>query len=466
MAVTLTFDATLARVRITATALAAADVALVERSTDQVRWTTVRGASAWPVTAGAFAKTLDDYEFAPGVVNYYRVRGVQTGPSTFVAAGAASSGANGPRTPGMPAGVVAGDTVFVLASTRNSGTGTVDTPANWQQVAASGNLALLGRVYDGVWVMPTITFTGGAVGEDTLAQSAAFRNVGLTPLVTPVTQLNASAQDIAFGAVTVPQDNCTLIVAGWKQDDYTSAATAGMTEIQELSSAAGNDASQIWNRLIQTTKANLAAGSIVITGGAAAISRSLVAVFGKQEYLNEQTANLTPAQTGVWLKSITQPYLNQQVTARPAPARSRGARGGTFDVVNRSDPVAVLDLGGSERFDLGLKTDTADDAEALDLLAASGDVLLLQVPAGSRLPSGYVQLVGDARRVPLGASETTHWVLPLRVVAAPDPDVTGSTSTWQAILNNFATWADVMANFATWKDVLDYVASPSDVIVP
>lgn len=44
----------------------------VERSTDQIRWTTVRGGKSVPVVAGAFK--VDDYEFTPGVLNYYRVR--------------------------------------------------------------------------------------------------------------------------------------------------------------------------------------------------------------------------------------------------------------------------------------------------------------------------------------------------------------------------------------------------------
>lgn len=43
----------------------------VERSTNQVTWVTVRGGASLP--SGAIA--LDDYEFAPDVLNYYRVTG-------------------------------------------------------------------------------------------------------------------------------------------------------------------------------------------------------------------------------------------------------------------------------------------------------------------------------------------------------------------------------------------------------
>lgn len=45
----------------------------VERSTNQVTWTTVRGGAALVPVSGAIA--LDDYEFAPDVTNYYRAVG-------------------------------------------------------------------------------------------------------------------------------------------------------------------------------------------------------------------------------------------------------------------------------------------------------------------------------------------------------------------------------------------------------
>lgn len=47
--------------------------AVVERSTDLVRWETVRGAAELSGVEGT-AYTIDDYEFSPDVVNNYRVR--------------------------------------------------------------------------------------------------------------------------------------------------------------------------------------------------------------------------------------------------------------------------------------------------------------------------------------------------------------------------------------------------------
>lgn len=68
---TLTYDDTNARVQIVGAALDAFSFVTVERSTDNMHWTTVRNAVAIELVAGAF--TLYDYEFIPGVTNYYRL---------------------------------------------------------------------------------------------------------------------------------------------------------------------------------------------------------------------------------------------------------------------------------------------------------------------------------------------------------------------------------------------------------
>lgn len=70
MSVTVTYDATLARARVAATDAFSASYITVQRSTNGVTWTTVRGAAALP----AGSASIDDYEFVPGVLNTYRAR--------------------------------------------------------------------------------------------------------------------------------------------------------------------------------------------------------------------------------------------------------------------------------------------------------------------------------------------------------------------------------------------------------
>lgn len=232
-----------------------------------------------------------------------QVTAVAASTITFGAAGTASTGSSGSRTPGLPAGAASGNLILIFASTRNSGTGTVDTPANWTRLGifpSSCNAQVFARIYDGVWSMPTVTFTGGAANEDTIAQSASLPGKWHSTsniLIGAASCLNASAQDITYPGVSRPNaDNCIAIYFGWKQDDYTSVATiASATEIQEASTAAGNDASQIWDYVIQTAAAAIPSGTFVVTGGAAAISRGALA-FLRCDY---QSATVTRSTNGV-----------------------------------------------------------------------------------------------------------------------------------------------------------------------
>lgn len=73
--IALAYDGQLSRVRVTGSALeAGSSTAKLERSTDGIRWTTVRGAGELAVTAGLELELpADDYEFVPDVANTYRL---------------------------------------------------------------------------------------------------------------------------------------------------------------------------------------------------------------------------------------------------------------------------------------------------------------------------------------------------------------------------------------------------------
>ena len=205
---------------------------------------------------------------------------IASATAALVAVGAAATANNASVSPALPAGTADGDTLLMLASIRSSGAGTVVAPLGWKALATSGNVALLGKIASSGEVAPTVTFTGGSAGDDTIAQIAGFRNLPLSVFASAA-QLNASAQNVAFPALTVPLNNGLVLVIGWKQDDSTGyAALAGMTELGEANPTAGNDASQAWDYVLQGAAANVAASSLVVTGGASAISRGLTVAIG------------------------------------------------------------------------------------------------------------------------------------------------------------------------------------------
>lgn len=183
------------------------------------------------------------------------------------------------------------------------------------------------------------------------------------------------------------------------------------------------------------------------------------------------SGSIIPVLGGVWLKSVARPFLNRQVTVADFSEVTRPNRGGVFEVVGRSYPVAVTDVRGSRRWSLQVRTDDPQEANDLDLLLAGGDILLVHVPQGggriSAVPGGYVT-VGDTRMVTPPTYDLRMRVLdlPLVEVAAPGPDVVGASVTVQTVLNAYATCQQVLDAHPTVLDLLELVGSPTDVIVP
>lgn len=199
---------------------------------------------------------------------------------TYVGAGTVAVGDNALLGPVLPAGWAAGDLLVVFASIRNSGTGTVNVPSGWTALVTSGNTCVLGRIAQSGDTLPLIAFSGGAAGDTTIAQCFAWR--GTDPDIANVVQasaaqLNGSAQNIAYPALTISQAGCAVVAFGWKQDDWTSVAQlTGMAEISDSPTLTGNDAGQVVDYVIQQSAANVGSGSFVVTGGASAISRGIV----------------------------------------------------------------------------------------------------------------------------------------------------------------------------------------------
>lgn len=216
------------------------------------------------------------------------ISSIATTAATYVAAGAASHADNAAVTPAMFAGATARDGIFVLAAIRSSGTGTVTMPADYARLTsvwgASLNAALFFKAHSGSESNPTVTPVGGAAGDTVTAFTFGFRGTPSTltdpddMVVTALALLNASAANIAYGGIYPRyQEGCVVLLLAWKQDDYTSIAVpSGFTEILEASTTTGSDQSLYAAYAIQTTSAVVNEGSLVVTGGASAISRSAV----------------------------------------------------------------------------------------------------------------------------------------------------------------------------------------------
>lgn len=455
----------LSRVRIScSSAPALADHAVIERSVDQITWFTVRGGSAVTLTSGACA--LDDYEFVPGQVNYYRARYVDTADPSIVATGTASSAVNASVTPGLPAGVVDGDVLVLYAAIRNTA-GSVNTPADWTLWTDGGNFRVFIRIYATGQTAPTVTFSGGVAGADTAARITAVRNSDYS--ISTLFQANASVQDIAFPTMSAaPLTPNMIMVLAWKQATATASSLPSPWVFGTRDSViAGDDQTLLW--WYRITSDSVTAASIIMSGGVAALSEVALLRFTRRPYVSQETATVTPTIDRVWLKNIAQPFLNRKVTpVGPLGERVQPSRSGSFVVAGRRNTFAVTEVRGGNSYALRLKTETDSEREDLEAVLSQGSVVLLQLPhTYRRFPGGYY-LINDvtiriASKV-FGARR--YFDLELEETSAPSFAIVGNTVTWQGIINAYATWADLIADNPTWADVMNRIGTPSDVVVP
>lgn len=186
-----------------------------------------------------------------------------------------------------------------------------------------------------------------------------------------------------------------------------------------------------------------------------------------QVVVGDPPVGITPELGAVWLKSVAHPYLNRKLWLVDVSDISSPMRGGVFDVVGRSFPVAVSDVRGSRQFSITVATETKAEAEDLLLCLSVGGPAFLHVPSGCPLPvdTMYVQVGNVTQEQPSRYSEVRLFDLDMVEVAAPGPDLVGSTITWSGVVNNFATWEEVVTDVSTWNDLLSIVGKPGDVIV-
>lgn len=384
-------------------------------------FTTVRGGSA--ITVASQNANLDDYEFGAGINTTYRVTGK-------TAAGNSNS------------------------LTVNQASLETDT-AGWATQTNATITRTTAQALHGTASLQLSSVAAGDMAADTQPTKT---------LVSASTQYTAAASFRT--AVSARSVTCRI---RW----YTSADVF----ISESVGTAQTDGTGGWTQAVVTatspgTAAKAAvAGHVAATGAASEVhyldQAGLWAGASTSWVLPPQTVTVNQDLTDVWLKVVARPFLNRTVVVADKGPIGRLARGGVFDVVGRSFPVAVSDVRASKRYTLQVLTDTPAKQRDLDLLLASGEPVFVHVPsANTRVPAGYF-VIGDTAEAPtLRRSDRRLFDLPLVEVAAPGPDVVGSAGTWQTVLNTYTTWLAVLDAHATWSSLLELIGSPTEVIVP
>jgi len=229
---------------------------------------------------------------------------------TDLTVGTPGTGNNAAVSPGAPSGLQAGDFAMIFAAIRNSGTGIPATPSGWTRLT-QGNVsaAFFGKFWESGDTWPaSVTFTGGVANADTYARGLKCRGVALDVMSenSATFQLNSSAQNIAYPAYDVPGGGHLLVMGVWKQDDASSLSTPASWTAQGLTSqTTGDDQLAALFTYLQTTETDITAGSITVTGGAAAISSGQIFAIRPAPTLAVTEFDLFPPTVAVAVSGLT-----------------------------------------------------------------------------------------------------------------------------------------------------------------
>ncbi|MFI5561502.1 hypothetical protein ACIA2T_19665 [Amycolatopsis japonica] len=464
MTLNATYADDLSRVRLTFSgANTDADYAIIERTTDGVNWSVVRGGATVPVTAGA--GQLDDYEFVAGVQNTYRITYKDSAPITWIGSSGPFTGVNTSLVVAYNGGTQVGDLVLCIATIRNTSASVV-VPAGWTVFASVSNVKVFGKIYDGS-PPPTINFTGGVAGADVTAQTTTFRNADIDSLGGN-TSFGSSAQNITVSGMTPSEVPAQYVVFGWKQDDWSSVSTSPVfaAELGNVVSTAGDDAGHLWFTRAVTTKTLQPTTTFTLTGGTTAPVVSGKFMLGRRKNVGVETQTITPALDSIWLKNPSRPSLNTKICVTDVSDITRPSRVGVFEVIGRTMPVAVTDVQGSRRLTLTITTTDLGAAADMDARLSSGEPVFIQTPSTDHaVPTMYAVLGDVVQSKRTFNGERRFFTLPLVEVAAPGSIVTGDTILWLDVPATYGTWADVIAAKTSWSNLMDSIATGS-VIVP
>lgn len=441
---------------------------VIQRSRDNIRWTDVRGAVDAEIDGSGNLANVNDYEFAPEVLNRYRAGTMQEIVDTFTGTAVDSWGT--------------ADTAQVWDAANAAFDKTGGAATILHSAANSTFSTLLGTPTDAGDVRLNTVFTtnaNGATGATFTAgvylryvDSSNYYHVGIQFATSGATTLRFTKRVSAVSVVTTAALPFT----------YSSSATVVRLEVWAVNSRVrirawipATEAAPDWQMDEAVGAASrLLSGKVGVETTRATSNTNTNLTFsftefvvdtGNPTFLAALTDDITPTLDGFWLTSTMRSFLNcaPMVVAFEEPGRD--GRGGSNYVAGRTLPVAQVELMTGRTWTLTMRVPTLASARRLEYVIASGDIFYLLAPADCPIPSGYYRVDRSAPRrvIPRGAVRLFN--LPLTECAAPGADTATAQSTWDSVIAAYGTWEDVVAAVPTWEDLLDLVGDPSEVIV-
>lgn len=172
-----------------------------------------------------------------------------------------------------------------------------------------------------------------------------------------------------------------------------------------------------------------------------------------------------PAPSGSlgWLKSIISPDLSMLVTLASAAEGGRDLRADLASVPGSPFPVGSWDVPTALTITIGIRTDTAEDYDAIVALVSAGAVLF-QGNDTSGIPRNlYALPTGSLAAARMAGAETGFgwefrlWSLTLTEIARPatiDAPLRIPGLSWETTADSYASWSTLTAAKSSWAALL------------
>ena len=466
---TATYLDDLGRVRLTAGALVANVSYELQRSTDaEPTWVDVRGGG----NVSTLGVTIvDDYEYTPNVVNHYRL----VAPAFYDSFNRMTASA-------LTWGTADTGQVYVNTTAEAGSFAHVDNG-----VGVIGDNIPLGNIIE--QNVPTdasavdAEVTWSAIQPDPALDFQTNYNVGLRSVngnnfyqCQLIFENEADGRDVRIQLSKVIAGVFTGLTSTLRVGEWT-ANIPWYAKFRVIGSSlmckawpTGEDEPGDWQQF--ATDTDIVAGSNLHIRARKAGGTSYEQWYGPIEVraipdIVAATADVTPTENELWLKSIAYPLFNQRLECVDWDEIAYDSRVGLFNVKARHEILAITDVGSSGSFGLTFVTRSAAANRGVLALLTFGGVMLLQPPgddesvecptAYSGIPEGYVVSTTAVKPHSVRGKPIWAWTVAFTQVAASDVNgIIPTTITWEmlwALIGDGGTWDDVWAEWLTWQEL-------------
>lgn len=169
--------------------------------------------------------------------------------------------------------------------------------------------------------------------------------------------------------------------------------------------------------------------------------------------VQQRIASISDTEETNWVKFIATPYRNRRVVLTDWSEVSRKSRVALYDVVGRSQPVAVTDVHTGRQFSVDLVAHTLAEREALDQAMGTGVPVFFQTPTSIACPSIYAVIGDYTYRRPARRSLRSIVTVQLIEISPPPPSVVGSGLTYRILGTQYGAYADLHAAIDTYAEL-------------